>query len=103
QLWRTLLARAAPIEIPDSLTRDAYRAALVTLLMSQERHHGHWLAMGNPFQYRDVWLRDGVRAVRALAVAGIAEVAADDMVSLLAFQLPNGAFLSQTGQLDGTG
>ncbi len=101
--WRRWLARAAPLALPDARVRDAYRAALVTMLLSQERHDGHWVPIGNPFQYRDVWLRDGVRVVRALAVAGLSDVATDDMRSLLPFQLPNGAFLSQMGQLDGTG
>jgi hypothetical protein len=101
--WRAWLARAADFETPDTLTNLAWRASLVTLVTSQERDRGHWVPLGNPFQYRDVWLRDGARAVRALAVAGLTDMARDDARTLARFQLSSGAFLSQRGQLDGTG
>ena len=103
RFWRGWLARAADFETPDTLTNLAWRASLVTLVASQERDHGRWVPLGNPFQYRDIWLRDGARTVRALAVAGLTEMARDDARTLARFQLPNGVFLSQRGQLDGTG
>jgi hypothetical protein len=103
RFWRDWLARAADFETPDTLTNLAWRASLVTLVVSQERDHGRWVPLGNPFQYRDIWLRDGARTVRALAVAGLTEMARDDARTLARFQLSNGVFLSQRGQLDGTG
>ena len=103
RLWRRWLARAASLHTPDTLVNAAFRAGLVTLLVCQERSHGEWVPIGNPFQYRDVWLRDAARAVRALCVAGLAGVARSDAVTLLRFQLPSGALMSQRGQLDGTG
>ena len=103
RFWRGWLTRAATFETPDTLTDLAWRAALVTLVACQERDAGHWVPIANPFQYRDVWLRDGARAVRALAVAGLADLARDDARTLARFQLPTGVFLSQRGQLDGTG
>jgi hypothetical protein len=101
--WRRWLSGMAAFETPDPLANLAWRAALVTLITCQERGAGHWIPLGNPFQYRDVWLRDGARVVRALAVAGLPELAADDARTLARFQLPTGVFLSQRGQLDGTG
>src|SRR5439155_1656040 len=68
-----------------------------------ERAEGHWVPMGNPFQYRDVWLRDGARVVRALALVGLTDFAVDDARTLTRFQLPTGALISQHGQIDGTG
>ncbi len=103
RFWRNWLARAADFETPDTLTNLAWRASLVTLVASQERDRGRWVPLGNPFQYRDIWLRDGARTVRALAVAGLTEMARDDARTLARFQLSNGVFLSQRGQLDGTG
>ncbi len=103
RFWRDWLARATTLETPDTLTDLAWRAALVTLVVCQERDAGHWVPIGNPFQYRDVWLRDGARVVRALAVAGLTDLARDDARTLGRFQLPTGVFLSQRGQLDGTG
>jgi hypothetical protein len=103
RFWRDWLTRAATLETPDSLIGSAWRAALVTLVTCQERDAGHWAPIGSPFQYRDVWLRDGARVVRALAVAGLTDLARDDARTLAHFQLPTGVFLSQRGQLDGTG
>ena len=103
RFWRGWLARAARLETPDTLVNSAWRAALVTLVACQERDAGHWVPIASPFQYRDVWLRDGARVVRALAVAGLTDLARDDARTLAGFQLPTGVFLSQRGQLDGTG
>ncbi|OGF05548.1 MAG: hypothetical protein A2W00_10400 [Candidatus Eisenbacteria bacterium RBG_16_71_46] len=103
RLWRGWLGRATRLETPDTLANAAWRAALVTLIQCHERDGGRWVPIGNPFQYRDVWLRDGARVVRALAVGGLAELALDDARTFTRFQLPSGALLSQRGQLDGTG
>src|SRR5262249_34463970 len=59
--------------------------------------------IGGPFQYRDVWLRDGARAASALAVSGHIPEARELAEGVLEFQWPQGAFLSQRGQPDGTG
>jgi hypothetical protein len=101
--WREWLSRSAPLATPDSLLNAAWRAALVTLIVSQEREGEEWVPLGNPFQYRDVWLRDAARSVRALAVAGLTDLARADAWTLRRFQLPSGVLLSQWGQLDGTG
>ncbi|MCC6650566.1 MAG: hypothetical protein IT348_05410, partial [Candidatus Eisenbacteria bacterium] len=101
--WRDWFARGAVLSTPDSLVNQAYRAAIVTLLQGQERSGEGWVPMGNPFQYRDTWLRDGARVVRALAIAGFSELARQDALTLARYQLPRGALLSQQGQLDGTG
>jgi len=101
--WRHELERGARFELQDPEVENALRAAAVVLLCCRERHAGNWLPIGGPFQYRDVWLRDGARAIAALSVAGQTEVARQLAQGFLAFQWPNGAFLSQRGQLDGTG
>ena len=101
--WRDWLGGAARLETPDPRVNLAWRAALVTLLMDHEKDRGGWVPIGNPFQYRDVWIRDGARVVRALAVAGLGAMARDDARTLTRFQFPSGALLSQRGQLDGTG
>ncbi len=61
------------------------------------------MPIGSPLQYRDVWIRDGARTVRALAVAGLTDLAREDAWTLRRFQLESGALISQRGQLDGTG
>ncbi len=102
-IWREWLAKGTQLSTPDSLVNAAWRAALVTLLTCQERDRNEWVPIGNPLQYRDVWLRDAARVVRALAVAGYTDIARSDAWTLTRFQLPSGVLLSQQGQLDGTG
>lgn len=101
--WRGWIGDAVELATPDTLINAAWRAALVTLIQCQERIGEDWVSIGNPFQYRDVWIRDGARTVRAFAVAGLAERAKANAWAFRRFQLPPGAFLSQRGQLDGTG
>src|SRR5439155_13801031 len=46
---------------------------------------------------------DGARSIAALSIAGFTKEARALAEGLLLFQWPMGAFLSQRGQLDGTG
>src|SRR5262249_47014811 len=55
-MWRERLASCTQLTLPDSLVVAGWRAARVTLLLCQERFGEDWAPMGNPFQYRDVWL-----------------------------------------------
>ena len=101
--WSRELAAGTGFTLHDREVEDALRAALVVLLSCRERRGELWVPVGNPFQYRDVWLRDGARAVAALAVSGHGAVARDLARGLAELQWPHGPFLSQRGQLDGSG
>lgn len=101
--WTQWLARGAQWSLGDPDAEAALHASLVTLLACRERRGASWVPIGSPLQYRDVWLRDGARAIRALSVAGYTEESREIARGLEAFQWPGGAFLSQRGQLDGTG
>lgn len=101
--WGALLERATGFELGDPEVEAALRAALVVLLACRERRGASTVPVGSPFQYRDVWLRDGARAVAALAVAGYTTESRELAAGLTLLQWPSGAFLSQAGQLDGTG
>jgi hypothetical protein len=101
--WESEIARGARFSLADPEVEAALRAAEVTLLALRERRGSVWVPIGNPFQYRDVWLRDGARAIRALAVLGYTSEARGLCAGFEGLQWPQGAFLSQRGQLDGTG
>jgi hypothetical protein len=101
--WRAALDRGFRVTLGDAEVERALSAARVVLLGCTEDRGGTWAPVGNPFQYRDVWLRDGARAIRALSVSGHTREARALAEGFLAFQWPGGAFLSQRGQLDGTG
>ncbi len=101
--WTEALERGTRFSLSDPELEHALSAAEVVLLACRERRGTAWVPIGNPFQYRDVWVRDGARAVRSLAVAGHVREARGLTDGLLLTQWPHGAFLSQRGQLDGTG
>ena len=101
--WSEEAGRGAVFALGDSTLEDALRAARVLLLSCRERRGPRWVPIGGPFQYRDVWLRDGARLIQALSVTGYTREARELARGLLEFQWPHGAFLSQRGQLDGTG
>lgn len=103
RFWRSEAGRGARFHLGDPEVEAALDAARVTLLALRERRGDAWVPIGNPFQYRDVWLRDGARAIRALAVLGYTEEARGCCAGVAGLQWPQGAFLSQRGQLDGTG
>ena len=101
--WQRLLAQGTQFSLNDPDADAALKGSIVTLLACRERRGPLWVPIGNPFQYRDVWLRDGARAIRALSVAGFTTVSRELARGLEAFEWPSGAYLSQRGQLDGTG
>ncbi len=101
--WDDRMALGSGLELGDRETENAVRAALVVLLSCRERRGVAWVPIGGPFHYRDVWLRDGARTIQALSLSGYAREARELAGGLLGLQWPQGAFLSQRGQLDGTG
>ena len=101
--WRQTLDRGARFELGDPEVEAALAAARVLLLSCRERRGADWLPIGGPFHYRDVWLRDGARLIAALAVTGHTGEARELAAGFMRFQWPQGAFLSQRGQPDGTG
>ncbi len=103
RFWEREAGRGARFRLGDPEVETALDAARITLLALRERRGGAWVPIGNPFQYRDIWLRDGARAIRALAVLGYTAEARGCCAGFEGLQWPQGAFLSQRGQLDGTG
>ena len=103
RFWTGLLGEGMQIALGDPEVEHAVAAARVVLLSCRERRGERWLPIGGPFQYRDIWLRDGARAIQALALSGHTRASRELARGMLGFQWPQGAFLSQRGQLDGTG
>ncbi len=101
--WDQEVARAASFELGDPEVEDALRAAWVVLLACRERRGEDEVPIGGLFQYRDVWVRDGARAISALAVSGFTDEAVKLARGLARLQLVGGAFVSQRGQLDAAG
>ena len=101
--WRALPEEGTRFALGDASVESALDAARVLLLSSWERRGPLRVPIGGPFHYRDVWLRDGARLIHALSVSGHTDKARELAAGLTALQWPQGAFLSQRGQPDGTG
>ena len=101
--WSLTLATSASLTTGDPALEQAVDEALLVLVGCTERDGGRLRAVGNPFHYRDTWIRDAARQVSALSQWGLAEPAHAIAADLLAFQSEAGDLMSQPGQLDGTG
>jgi hypothetical protein len=101
--WRSEMAFGATYEVPDANAQRVLLAARSLLVGTRARGGGRLRFPGSPFQYRDYFLRDGARVVRALDLLGRPELARTAVENLFEFQWPSGVILSQRGQLDGTG
>lgn len=101
--WRDQRREAARLHLGDSRVESAVDDALLVLMGCTERRDSALVPLGNPFQYRDTWIRDVARQVSALAQWGAVRRARELADGLLSFQSDAGTFLSQPGQLDGTG
>jgi hypothetical protein len=101
--WNAEIERGTRFALGDPEVENALRAATVVLLSCRERWAGAWYPIGGPFHYRDTWIRDGVRLIQALATTGHVAEARQLAAGLARLQWPQGAFLTQRGQLDGTG
>jgi hypothetical protein len=101
--WTAELAKGARYTFPDPQWQRVFTASKGLLVTDYERHGASRSPLGNPLQYRDFYLRDGARVIRALDLLGRHDLAAEGLALLYKFQWPPGAFVSQRGQLDGTG
>ena len=98
-----LLSSRALLQVGDAELEQAMDEALLVLVGCSEISSGDKRPIGNPFQYRDTWIRDAARQASALAQWGLHGPARDAVHDLVEFQVGDGWLLSQSGQLDGTG
>jgi hypothetical protein len=102
--WRSALAGAAELELPERSVADAWRASVVQLLEPRYRLPlGTWVQAVNKLQYHSFWLRDTAVIAQALDLAGLPAPAAQDLAFFSEWQQSDGLFVSRPGQLDGLG
>lgn len=101
--WQARRRHAAEVRLGDPRVEQAVDDALLVLMGCTERRSGHLRPIGNPFQYRDTWIRDAARQISALSQWGDDVDARELAISLLEFRSDAGDIMSQPGQLDGTG
>ncbi len=101
--WRTWLAKAMTITVPETKPNDTWRANLLYLLIAADEEGKAISPKVNEFQYDFFWIRDGAFIIRAFDVYGLFEEAHRACLEFLKHQRPDGLFISQAGQLDSVG
>src|SRR3954452_11326041 len=101
--WRRMLGRAMDVHVAESKVVDTFYASLMTLLLARYRQDGYWIQTVNDLQYHAFWLRDTAVIASAFDLAGIHDVAAQDLDFFQTWQQPDGLFISRPAQYDGFG
>ncbi len=98
ELWRSHLAGAAQLQIPDSHMQFLYDAALRTLIL-----HSVDKVVPGPYTYKRFWYRDATYIVYALLCVGLIERARQALEYFPQQQNAAGYFHSQEGEWDSNG
>jgi hypothetical protein len=101
--WRRQEAGAMKVELPEPRIADVYRESLTNILAARSRSADGWVQAVNRFQYQAFWLRDSSIMTVALDQAGLHGAAAQNLGFLPVWQQPDGLYMSQLGEYDGTG
>ena len=102
--WRSLYARAIQIEVPEPKVADTFYASLANVAIPRyPASSGGWVQAVNKLQYNAFWLRDASFIVDAFDLAGLHDLAAQDLAFFPSWQQPDGLFISRPSQYDGFG
>ncbi len=104
--WRELIRRGMTIYVPESKVVNTWYANLVYDLIAVDelgKEEKEFVQKVNEFQYDAFWLRDGAYIVRSYDLTDYHWLAERCLEHFLHYQLPDGNFVSQEGQLDGWG
>ncbi len=102
--WHTLFARAIGIDVPEPKVSDTFYTSLANMAMSRYRASGPaWVQTVNKLQYNAFWLRDAAFISDSFDLAGLSDLAGQDLEFFPSFQQADGLFNSQSQQYDGLG
>lgn len=108
--WEDLMNKHLTVFIPEEKPLNTFRAQLRYILtdslniLPDEEGNKWYVVHANAFQYDHFWVRDGVKIIRALEYTGFQDIAEECLRYLYTkYQQEDGSFMSQMGQLDGTG
>jgi hypothetical protein len=102
--WRRLYARAIQIQVPEPKVADTFYTSLANLVIPRyPASSGGWVQAVNKLQYNAFWLRDASFIVDAFDLAGLHDLAAQDLGFFPSWQQPDGLFISRPSQYDGFG
>lgn len=104
QYWRALFARAIHIEVPERKVDDAFYTSLANMAMSRYPSAASgWVQTVNKLQYNAFWLRDASMIANSFDLAGLHQLAGQDLDFFPVWQRDDGLFISRPNQYDGFG
>ncbi len=104
EFWRTVYDRAIQIKLPERKAEDTFYASLANMDMPRyPAAAGGWIQAVNKLQYNAFWLRDAAVIANAFDIAGLHDLAAQDLEYFPAWQRGDGLFISRADQYDGFG
>jgi hypothetical protein len=101
--WRRALGRAMAVHVPEPKVVDTFYASLMNMLLARYQQDGYWIQAVNDLQYHAFWLRDTAVIASAFDLAGLHDIAAQDLGFFATWQQPDGLFISRPNQYDGFG
>ena len=102
--WHRLFARAMQIRIPEPKVQDTFYTSLANMALARYRSNtSGWVQTVNKLNYNAFWLRDGSVIANAFDVAGLHDLAAEDLEFFPTWQQSDGLFISRAQQYDGFG
>jgi hypothetical protein len=102
--WRALFDHAIQIQVPERKVEDTFYASLANMALPRyPAASGGWVQAVNKLQYNAFWLRDGAVIANAFDLAGLRELATQDLEFFPSWQQGDGLFISRPQQYDGFG
>jgi hypothetical protein len=102
--WSAVYDGAIRIEVPERKVEDTFYASLANMDMPRyPAAAGGWIQAVNKLQYNAFWLRDAAIIANAFDIAGLHDLADQDLEYFPAWQRGDGLFISRAEQYDGFG
>jgi len=102
--WTDLYGQAVQIDVPEPKVSDTFYTSLANMAMARyPAARGGWVQAVNKLQYNSFWLRDAAVITNAFDLAGLHDIAGQNLDFFPAWQHDNGLFISRAGQYDGIG
>ncbi|MHA1311088.1 MAG: hypothetical protein ACTSWR_10600 [Candidatus Helarchaeota archaeon] len=103
KFWDGMLSKGIKISLPENKVINTSKTNLIFNFMTQDYDNSKISQKVNRFQYNHFWIRDSSFYIRMYNMFGYPEIAKGIIFNILKYQVKDGNFMSQKGQLDGFG
>jgi hypothetical protein len=105
RFWRSLLAGAMRVQLPERKVVDAFYASIAQDALARYLlpSSGLWVQAVNKLRYHAFWLRDGSIITNMYDLVGLHRLARENLDFFLTWQRDDGLFISRPEEYDGFG